>query len=156
MVPGSARNWIAVNAVNNPTSTKNENKKYDNSTIKKINRSVAFAAGISFHGASALLGVMALLTIVATAEAGQGAEGGRIQGTWEMQITLNDCAGHVIRSFPTLIEFAAGGTVTEASGVQPQLCKRGEKVFGAMPLPITMRFASKTSRSTLRTSLRAG
>jgi hypothetical protein len=29
---------------NNPTSTKNENKKYDNSTRKKINRPVAFAA----------------------------------------------------------------------------------------------------------------
>ena len=29
---------------NNPTSTKNENKKYDNSTLKKINRPIAFAA----------------------------------------------------------------------------------------------------------------
>ena len=42
---------------------------------------------------------------------GQGTEGGRLQGTWEMQITLNDCAGHVIRSFPSLIEFVAGGTL---------------------------------------------
>ena len=98
----------------------------------------------------------ALLTIVATAAAGQGTEGGRLQGTWEMQITLNDCAGHVIRSFPTLIEFAAGGTVTEASGGTAPALQTGGKVFGAMPLPITMRFASKTSRSTLRTSLRAG
>ena len=27
--------------------------------------------------------------------------GGRLQGTWDMQITLTDCAGHVIRSFPS-------------------------------------------------------
>src|SRR5438552_7067768 len=34
MVPGSARNWIAAHAVtHNPAST-----KYDNSTLKKINR----------------------------------------------------------------------------------------------------------------------
>jgi len=72
----------------------------------------------------------ALLTIVATAAAGQGREGGRIQGTWEMQITLNDCAGHVIRSFPTLIEFAAGGTVTEASGgTAPALQTGGKGVW---------------------------
>jgi len=29
---------------NNPASTKNENKKYDNSTLKKIKRPLAFAA----------------------------------------------------------------------------------------------------------------
>ena len=33
-----------------------------------------------------------------------------------MQITLNDCAGHTIRSFPTLLAFSSGGTVNEASG----------------------------------------
>src|SRR5207244_12942321 len=33
MVPGSARNSIAVKTINNPVSTKNENKKYDNSTV---------------------------------------------------------------------------------------------------------------------------
>ena len=44
-----------------------------------------------------------------------------------MQITLNDCAGHVIRSFPTLIEFVAGGTLTEASGGTPPALKTGGK-----------------------------
>jgi hypothetical protein len=34
---------------NNPTSTKNENKKYDNSTLKKINWPVAFAARLSSY-----------------------------------------------------------------------------------------------------------
>jgi hypothetical protein len=36
MVPGSARNWIAVNAVNNPPEIKNETNKNDNSTDKEF------------------------------------------------------------------------------------------------------------------------
>ena len=63
----------------------------------------------------------ALLPMVAATAARQGTQGGRLQGTWEMQITLTDCAGHVIRSFPTLVEFVAGGTVIESNGVQPRL-----------------------------------
>src|SRR5438046_6222530 len=34
--------------LNNPTSTKKENRKYDNSPLKKINQPVACAAGSSF------------------------------------------------------------------------------------------------------------
>ena len=49
MIPGSARNWIAVNAVQQSTSTKKT--KYDNSTLKKINRPVAFAACSPSHPA---------------------------------------------------------------------------------------------------------
>jgi hypothetical protein len=49
--------------------------------------------------------------------------GGRLQGTWETQITLTDCAGHVIRSFPSLLEFAAGGTVVESTAGTPQALK---------------------------------
>jgi hypothetical protein len=60
-----------------------------------------------------------------------GAVGGKLQGTWEMQITLTDCAGHTIRSFPTLVEFVAGGTVTEASGgTAPALQTGGKGVWG--------------------------
>src|SRR6266581_1362510 len=40
MVPGSARNWIVVNAVQQSSL----NNKYDNSTLKKIKRPLAFAA----------------------------------------------------------------------------------------------------------------
>ena len=57
-------------------------------------------------------------------------EGGKLQGTWEMQITLTDCVGHTIRSFPSLIEFAAGGTVVESNGGTPQALKTpGEGVW---------------------------
>jgi hypothetical protein len=41
MVPGSPRNWIAVNAVQQSTLKKSN---YDNSTFKKIRRPVASAA----------------------------------------------------------------------------------------------------------------
>ena len=40
MVPGSVRNWIAVNAVQQSNSTKNENKKSDNSTPKNIEKDI--------------------------------------------------------------------------------------------------------------------
>src|SRR6266496_793599 len=72
----------------------------------------------------------ASLTMVAATASGQGTQGGTLQGTWEMQITLTDCAGHVIRSFPSLIEYAAGGTVVESNGGTPQALKTpGEGVW---------------------------
>src|SRR2546429_7484629 len=72
----------------------------------------------------------ALVSMVTATATGQGTEGGRLQGTWEMQITLTDCAGHVIRSFPSLVEFVAGGTVVESNGGTPQALKTpGEGVW---------------------------
>jgi hypothetical protein len=65
----------------------------------------------------------ALALMVAPTATGQGTQGGRIQGTWEMQVTLTDCAGHVIRSFPTIQEFIAGGTTVESSAGTPQALK---------------------------------
>jgi len=70
-----------------------------------------------------LLAACALVLMVAPTATGQGTEGGRLQGTWEMQVTLTDCAGHVIRSFPTIQEFIAGGTTVESSAGTPQALK---------------------------------
>src|SRR5438128_1873541 len=98
----------------------------------------------------------ALVPMVATTATRPGTVGGRLQGTWEMQITLTDCAGHVIRSFPSLIEFAAGGTVVESNGGTPQALKTPGEGVWRTPLTIAMRFASNSSRLVLRTSLRAG
>ena len=79
---------------------------------------------------ASLVVACASLTMVAPTPAGQGTQGGTLQGTWEMQITLTDCAGHVIRSFPSLIEYAAGGTVVESNGGTPQALKTpGEGVW---------------------------
>jgi hypothetical protein len=70
-----------------------------------------------------LLGACALALMVTPTATGQGTQGGRLEGTWESQITLTDCSGHVIRSFPNLIEFVAGGTVVESNGGTPQALK---------------------------------
>ena len=79
---------------------------------------------------ASLVVACASLTMVAATATGQGTQGGTLQGTWEMQITLTDCAGHVIRSFPSLIEFAAGGTVVESNAGTPQALKTpGEGVW---------------------------
>jgi hypothetical protein len=60
---------------------------------------------------------------------GQGPEGGRIQGTWETQITVNDCAGHVITSFPGMITFQQGGTVMDGTATPPALRTPAEGVW---------------------------
>jgi len=79
---------------------------------------------------SPLLFACALTTLVAAERAPRDAVGGKLTGTWNMQITLNDCSGHVIRSFPTLVEFVAGGTLTEASGgTAPALVTGGKGVW---------------------------
>jgi len=72
----------------------------------------------------------ALVTMVAATASGQGTIGGTLQGTWDMRITLTDCAGHVIRSFPSLIEYTAGGMVVESNAGTPQAQKTpGEGVW---------------------------
>src|SRR5436189_2008004 len=77
-----------------------------------------------------LVVAFALLPMVAAPAIRPSMGGGRLQGTWEMQITLTDCAGHVIRSFPSLVEFAAGGTVVESNAGTPQALKTpGEGVW---------------------------
>ena len=77
-----------------------------------------------------LVVAFALLPMVAAPATRPSMEGGKLQGTWEMQITLNDCSGHVIRSFPSLIEFVAGGTVVESNAGTPQALKTpGEGVW---------------------------
>jgi hypothetical protein len=77
-----------------------------------------------------LVVAFALLPMVAAPATMPSMEGGKLQGTWEMQITLNDCAGHVIRSFASLVEFAAGGTIVESNAGTPQALKTpGEGVW---------------------------
>jgi hypothetical protein len=49
MVPGFARNWIAADAAKQSNLNQNKNRKYDNFTLNKINRPVAFAARFPSH-----------------------------------------------------------------------------------------------------------
>ena len=44
--------------------------------------------------------------------------GGRIEGTWRVQVTLRNCqTGAELRNFPALLTFAHGGTLTGTSTV---------------------------------------
>ena len=75
-----------------------------------------------------LLFASALATLVAAERAPRGGtQGGRLEGTWDMQITLTDCSGHTIRSFASLVVFMAGGIVTEASSGTPPSSKNRRK-----------------------------
>jgi hypothetical protein len=80
-----------------------------------------------------LLFASALVTLVAAERAPTGAteggRGGRIQGTWETQITLNDCAGHVIRSFPGMLTLHQGGTLMDGTTTPPALRAPGQGVW---------------------------
>ena len=72
----------------------------------------------------------ALLPVVAGATDGKGGtQGGRIQGTWDTQVTLNDCAGHVIRSFQGMLTFHDGGTLMDGTTTPSALRSPGEGVW---------------------------
>ena len=79
---------------------------------------------------TSLLFACALVPMVAGAiEPRGGTEGGRIQGTWETQITLNDCAGHVIRSFQGMLTFHQGGTMMDGTTTPSALRTPAEGVW---------------------------
>src|SRR5213592_609480 len=72
----------------------------------------------------------ALIPLFATAiEPRGGTQGGRIQGMWETQITLNDCAGHVIRSFQGMLTFHQGGTIMDGTTTPSALRTAAEGVW---------------------------
>jgi hypothetical protein len=73
----------------------------------------------------------ALVTMVAATAAGQGTETGRLQGTWEMHVSIINCqTGGVIATFPSLVIFMAGGTMIESTSGIPQALKTpGEGVW---------------------------
>jgi hypothetical protein len=77
-----------------------------------------------------LVAACASLTMVVATASGQGTPGGILQGTWEMQITRTDCAGHPLGSFQSVAIFMAGGTMMESQAGTPQALKTpGEGVW---------------------------
>ncbi|HYU99448.1 MAG TPA: hypothetical protein VE977_11505 [Pyrinomonadaceae bacterium] len=57
--------------------------------------------------------------------------GGKLEGTWRMQVTIRDCAsGAALRTFPAFPTFAQGGTLTETTtGFPPVLRTPGHGVW---------------------------
>src|SRR5262249_13820197 len=70
---------------------------------------------------SPLLFACALVSLIAATAAGQGTRGGRIQGVWDQQTSVTDCAGHVIRSFRVMLTFHQGGTMMDGPTIPPAL-----------------------------------
>jgi hypothetical protein len=62
---------------------------------------------------------VALLSMSASAKRQESqSSGGRIEGTWRVQVTLRNCqTGAEIRTFPALLTFANGGALTGTSTV---------------------------------------
>ena len=68
---------------------------------------------------------VSLLTIVVTQQASsQQNGGGRLEGTWDVQVTLRNCqTGAEIRSFPELTTFMFGGTMLDSTAGITQALK---------------------------------
>jgi hypothetical protein len=53
--------------------------------------------------------------------------GGQIEGTWKVQVTVRNCQNAAeIRTFPAMLSFAAGGTLTGTSTVLPLAARGGD------------------------------
>jgi hypothetical protein len=100
-------------------------------TMKKLERKTPMKTKLIKSRIAPLAVACALATMVAATATGQGTQGGRLQGTWNTQVSIIDCqTGNVIRTFPSLIGFMAGGTLTETtSGTAPALRTPGEGVW---------------------------
>jgi hypothetical protein len=70
---------------------------------------------------------LALTTSRAAQEAGGSSHGGQIEGTWRVQVTLRNCqSGAEIRTFPAMLTFAQGGTLTGTSTVVAPSLRGGD------------------------------
>jgi hypothetical protein len=74
------------------------------------------------HGAALVLACMLVLGfgLTATAQSANAGSSNGLEGTWRVQLTVQDCTtGQVLRTFPALFAFAKGGTLTYATTGQP-------------------------------------
>ena len=75
-------------------------------------------------GRSMLLLALALFVVAAQRPAGAQAGGGRIDGTWDITLTVRVCAtGAPIVTISELVTFHAGGTLTSSTTGFPQSAK---------------------------------
>jgi hypothetical protein len=79
----------------------------------------------SVHGVNLVSALALAVVLLATSglraqEDRSESQGHGLEGTWRMQVTVKDCqTGVVLRSFPGLLAFVKGGTVTQATAGQP-------------------------------------
>lgn len=91
-------------------------------------RNTKMVAGLALIGAVVLSVTTFRTQVVGAAPKAQSIEnseshGGKLEGTWRMQVTIRDCAsGAALRTFPAFLTFAQGGTLTETTtGFPPAL-----------------------------------
>lgn len=73
------------------------------------------------HGAALVLAGLLVLGsgLTATAQSVNAGSSNGLEGTWRVQLTVQDCqTGQVLRTFPALFAFAKGGTLTYATAGQ--------------------------------------
>jgi hypothetical protein len=79
----------------------------------------------SVHGVNLVSALALAVVLLATSglnaqEGNSESQGGRLEGTWRLQVSVKDCqTGVVQRTFPALLAFAKGGTLTVTTGGQP-------------------------------------
>lgn len=67
---------------------------------------------------------ISLMTMLAPFRAAGQAGGGRLEGTWDVQVSLRDCqSGATIATFPSLTMFMFGGTLLDSTAGIPQALK---------------------------------
>jgi hypothetical protein len=100
-------------------------------------RKMNMIAGLLLMGALVLTATSFRTSVLgATAPQAQSIEkseslGGKLEGTWRVQVTIRDCAsGTALRTFPAFLTFAQGGTLTETTtGFPPALRTPGHGVW---------------------------
>ena len=70
---------------------------------------------------------MGLALTASHAQENPGSHGGQIEGTWRVQVSLRNCqTGAEVRTFPAMLTFAVGGTLTGTSTVIPPSARGGD------------------------------
>ena len=96
-------------------------------------RNMNMLAGLALIVAVVLTATTFRAPVLGAAPALEDSEshGGKLEGTWRMQVTIRDCAsGAALRTFPAFLTFAQGGTLTETTtGFPPALRTPGHGVW---------------------------
>src|SRR5262245_33602793 len=80
-------------------------------TLKPMN----YVIGVALLAAVTLAGMISTRTVLAAPERVES-NGPRLEGTWRVQVTIRDCnSGASLRTFPAVLTFAQGGTLTETT-----------------------------------------
>jgi hypothetical protein len=65
-----------------------------------------------------------ILAVVAFAQSKDATVGGRLEGAWNVRVSITNCqTGGVIRSFDSVTQFMAGGTLIDSTSGVPQALK---------------------------------